>query len=291
MISMFSLTYLYKAAKIFLLNPLALTRLVYDTENALAYIDMLRKQKWAQNPVARKRVYGYYIELDTNDAKGVSAYIGTDGWYEPEPTELLKKLLKKGMVVIDVGANIGWYTLLSAKIVGPNGLVLSYEPEPRNYSLLRKSIDENKFTNIRTFQSCVSNVIGEKTLWLASENLASHSIIMQRSDKGIPVKSTTLDSIIDNFSFQTIDLLKIDAEGAEPEIIEGGMRSLMESRIENIIMEWDPKVWISRVGLMNKLLDKFEIHQFIRSPFLVKRVGKKSLLNTPLSNIYLHVIE
>lgn len=166
-------------------------------------------------------------------------------------------------------------------------MVLSYEPEPNNFSLLKRSIKENKFTNIRAFQECVSNVTGKRTLWVASGNLGAHSIIRKCSDREILVESTTLDTSMTNLGISNVDVLKIDAEGAEPEIIEGAQKSLVEHRIKNILMEWEPEAWFKNAGLLEELLEGFEVYRFIKSPLLIRRLSKNSLHDLPRTNIYL----
>lgn len=113
---MFSLSYLLKASAIFLRYPSAIPRLFWGSNNASDHINMLRQQRWIKSKIARRYLYGFYIELNKNDDTGVAPSISIDGWYEPEQTELLRKILKKKMVVVDIGANIGWYTLFRRKL-------------------------------------------------------------------------------------------------------------------------------------------------------------------------------
>jgi len=70
------------------------------------------------------------------------------GFFEKYETKLFKKSIKRGMVVLDIGANIGYYTLLAARLVGDEGKVFAFEPDPYNYSLLRKNIEANRYNNV-----------------------------------------------------------------------------------------------------------------------------------------------
>jgi FkbM family methyltransferase len=272
---------------VILRHPSTIT-LLRDFEAVGSQIAESRKQMWAQFPVTKKRAYGFSINLNSADTT-ISPAIGVDGWIELEETELVRKLLRKGMVFVDVGSNIGWYALLSAKIVGDKGVVIAYEPEPSNFSLLSKSVTENGFKNIKAFQQCVSESVLPKTLWLAAKNLGAHSIIKSISNQGISVNSTTLDVSLKNLGIKMIDILKIDVEGAEPNVIEGARQTLAESRIKNIIMEWNQEVWSEHTLLLDYLLDTFDVYEIVKSPFLVRRVDREELNHLPQVNIFLRL--
>src|ERR1700677_2127501 len=83
------------------------------------------------------------------------------GLYEYEKQELFGSLVKTGDVVFDVGANVGYYTLLAATLVGPSGTVHSFEPSPRNASILRKHVSFNRLANVEFHESAVSDKDGE----------------------------------------------------------------------------------------------------------------------------------
>ena len=77
--------------------------------------------------------------------------------YEPNQTKIVKKYVHEGDVVIDVGAHVGYYTLLMAQLVGKNGKVYSFEPDPVNFELLKKSVEINGFENVILIQKAVSD--------------------------------------------------------------------------------------------------------------------------------------
>ena len=76
--------------------------------------------------------------------------------YEPHVTKALRNLLKPGDVFVDVGANIGYFTLLASTLVGPSGNVISFEPNPNNCELLRRSLTQNNVANVRLHQNAVA---------------------------------------------------------------------------------------------------------------------------------------
>jgi hypothetical protein len=89
-------------------------------------------------------VQGSKMYVDSSDI-GVAPFLLEWGFYEKYETALFKRLVKKGMVVVDIGANIGYYTLLAAHLVGDKGKVFAFEPDPNNYDLLCKNIEVNGY--------------------------------------------------------------------------------------------------------------------------------------------------
>jgi len=257
---------------------------IKNDANATRYIDEFLVDEWKRRPTPLKHVSGFFIHLNPNDF-GVSPAIGVLGWYEPSVTELFKKLLKKGMVVVDIGANIGWYTLTAAQRIGTKGSVHAFEPEPLNFQFLTRSITTNNYSNVAANEICISNIEGQLAFHLALTNLGSHSTI-PRPDRPreIYVESTTLDKALMNL--KSIDILKIDAEGSEPEVLEGGANTLKKTR--HIIMEWNPTSWLSehRKRMLSNLWTEFEAYVCIRSPFLIKRLRFDQLLHLKPANIY-----
>ncbi len=232
-----------------------------------------------------KRTHGFEICLNPEDM-GISPSIGVLGWYELRTTELFIEVLRKGFTVVDVGANIGFFTLLAANIVGEEGTVLSFEPEPANFSFLSRSVQRNNFSNVRVYQKCVSDVDGQRMLYLSgTSNKGTHSIVRESGGTSITVPSTRLDTETSNIGVGRIDLLKVDVEGAEPEVLSGALRLLSEDRITNMILEWDrPETWSQHQGLVKRLLSSFNVYEMPRSlPFLPLRKIKE---NTPANSLF-----
>ena len=283
---MFSLSYVFRALGVLLRYPSALLCVPGGFDSVADRIDQLRRTEWRLKPIGVKHTFDFYIYLNPSDTI-ISPAIGLTGSHEPHITELFRKILAKGMTVVDVGANIGWFTLLSATIVGDTGEVVSVEPEPTNFSFLLRSVELNRFSNVKLFQVCASNSRGNQILYLSSGNLGAHSTINQVSDKKIEVPSDTLDAILGKIGVDKIDLLKIDVEGAEPYVLEGCKEHLPRTR--NIIIEWNPGEWKRRRNLLKMILREFDVYQIVRSPFLIKKITKDSLLsfNTSAANLYM----
>jgi FkbM family methyltransferase len=133
----------------------------------------------------------------------------------------------EGFYVADVGAYRGWYTTIASRIVGSNGFVLSFEPEPHNFEILHKVILLGKLKNVKAFKLALSDNDGFEFLYL-SENPSMHSLVLRRSDKRITVPSMRLDTIAKLIKIPKLDLIKIDVEGAELKVLKGCKRVINE---------------------------------------------------------------
>jgi len=149
------------------------------------------------------------------------------------------------MIVFDVGAHVGHYTLMAARLVGPKGHVFAFEAEPENYSLLVKNVELNGYRNVTCIQKAVANSAGSLTLIASSQGNDRHSLI-EPSDltgtKKITVPAISLDEFASSAGLRNVDVIKMDIEGAEP-LALAGMASLMalSSRL-SIVMEFAPEI-------------------------------------------------
>jgi FkbM family methyltransferase len=270
--------------------PSLLPKALFSRDEVLPTLDGLLREEFARKPVDIARGKGFEIYLSPKDVD-VSPRLGVLGWIEGGTTELFTRLVRKGAYIIDIGANLGWFTLIAASIAGKEGVVLSFEPDPVNFSLLSRSVERNGFDNIRLFQQCASDVDGTRTLHMApSEHMGQHSISRDMGGPKITVESATLDTIASNLRIDHIDVLKIDVEGAEPEVLAGAKLLLTESRIGHIIMEWNPWAWASgHERFLNSLRKLFDFYQIADSrPFpLLRRVPADMLSSHLEKNLYL----
>jgi len=150
------------------------------------------------------------------------------------PPLLLKTLLADGDTFIDVGANIGDWTLPAAKRVGPAGRVLAFEPVPRMAGALRKSAWVNRFDQIRVFDVALSNHAGEADFSVENENSGGSRLgrmpdDAKRTFSGNRVTVTTLDVVVAE-ALKAAALIKIDVEGIEAEVLQGATRTLTQLR-------------------------------------------------------------
>ena len=164
------------------------------------------------------------------------------GTYESERlmTTLFTKLVTEGMIVVDIGAHVGYYTLLAARAVGDKGKVFCFEPEPSNYALLLKNIKENNCNNVVPVQKAVTNTTGSIKLFIAKDP-SGHSIGSDNPhQKAILVDSTTLDDFFVGREYP-IHAIKIDVEGAEMAVLQGMRNIIAKNRQLNIFTEFNPR--------------------------------------------------
>lgn len=242
-------------------------------------LNRILRDLYVKNPVSLVRTHDFDIYLDSNDL-GISPSIGVLGWHELRTTELFEMLIRRGSTVVDIGANVGYFTLLAARLAGEDGVVISFEPDPTSFSLLEKSVLKNRFGNVRLSNKCVSNLDGTRLLHFSiTQNKGLHSISKEIGGPSLEVSSTRLDTALESLQIPRIDLLKIDVEGAEPEVIEGARRLLRERRVRNVIMEWDnSEKWTKHRDLLESIFRDFDVYRFARSvPFVS---SKKLTLKT-----------
>lgn len=282
---LFSFRYAWESFRQLLYYPSSFRLMFSGGEQIGIYLNSKRMNDWLSNPVALKRTrYGFLISLDQNDTDYVCSNIGSSGMYETHISELFRRIVRKGATVIDIGANIGWYSLLSAKIGAER--VIACEPDADNLHLFKKSIATNGFRGIFCYELCVAANEGYATLYLADRMSGSNSIVRRPVGEKIHVRCTTLDRIVKEQKLQRIDLIKIDVEGAEPEVITGASKAL--GMTNSVLMEWNPEVWSNNIELFRKSFEDYELFQIIRSPRLIRKIKTEALLarNAP-DNIYL----
>ena len=151
------------------------------------------------------------------------AWLGT---LEREKLSWFVERLRPGMVVWDVGANAGLYTLPSARVVAPGGRVYAFEPMTRNIAFLRRHIAMNRLVNVDVRETAVADVTG--TLRMAEGDSPSEFHVDPHGDHEVAV--TTLDSWRAAAASPPPDLVKIDVEGSEGAVLRGGARTLSEGR-------------------------------------------------------------
>jgi len=159
-------------------------------------------------------------------------------WKEREEADRFLSLMRPGMTVFDVGANLGMYSLMAAKRVGPGGKVHAFEPTPR---LVRKVEDNaalNGFSNIVINQVAVSDRPATAEFFLCADD--DQSSLAAISDSAITVRTITLDDYIAEQGIGRVDLVKIDVEGAEVCAFAGARRLLSGPEAPAIFLEINP---------------------------------------------------
>lgn len=185
---------------------------------------------------------GLAMYIHGEQDRHVSRRLREEGIWEPYETSLVLQLLQPGHVFVDVGANIGYFSLLAATRVGEAGAVFAFEPDPANFELFMASTRHNGLANIiRAEQAGLAATAGDAMLYLSEDNLGDHQIFA--TDGARKSKSIQLLQGSEYLGPVTgrVDLLKVDTQGSEYGVILGLMPLLQSlAAAPRIIIELTP---------------------------------------------------
>lgn len=152
--------------------------------------------------------------------RGISRELLSTGFHEKNSTTFIRTQLKEGMRVLEIGANIGYYSLLEASIVGPTGYIYAFEPDPVNMASLKVNMLLNGHENVSYFDKAVGNE--NKKDYFYMSNYGNLGSMIQRKDDMCNYKKIEVDVVRldDFFDVDTIDYFRMDVEGFELEIIK-----------------------------------------------------------------------
>lgn len=182
-------------------------------------------------------VHGHKMYLDDKDSLGL---LSNNGIFEEQEVAVVKEQVKSGDTVLDIGANIGYYTLIFAKLVGKQGKVFAFEPEPDNFALLQKNIEINGYSNIVLIPKAVSDKNEIIKLYLCEKNKGMHRAYNSIfCNKYIEIESIRIDDYFQQNN-QTIDFIKMDIEGYEYTALQGMLNILRNNKNIKILTEFSP---------------------------------------------------
>lgn len=181
----------------------------------------------------------------------ISQQIKDSGWYKDEEyeTKIFKKNLQEGMRFLDLGANIGFYSIFARSIVGEKGGVISFEPYPKNANLIRKSVNLNHYDNVVVVEAAVSDKQGKAKLYLSPEYYTENSLIdleftypkKWKGRRSIDVKVVTVDDFLGkkmkNFC---LNFIKMDIEGSEHKALRGMKKTIELNERLSLMTEFWP---------------------------------------------------
>lgn len=175
------------------------------------------------------KVNGYNLNVVPNDV-GISSELLVFKIHEPLTTKLISKLLRKGMVCLDIGSNIGYYALLEHKIVGNEGKVIAIEPSPANYNTLKENIKLQNSSNIENYNFAAGDKNG-LTRFVIDKRSNGCMTIPEGEEPIIPgeiieVPIKKIDDFIDEIKLQQVDFLRMDVEGYEHHVFNGMNKTL-----------------------------------------------------------------
>ncbi len=206
-----------------------------------------------------REVQGSKMYLDVND-KGISRDLAIRGVREPIHTEIIKRELGEGMVVVDIGASIGYYALIEAREVGEEGRVYAIEPSPGSFTLLKRNIEVNGFSDVvQAYNMAISDRSGKARLYL-SERWNLHTMLHPEEflsayhevDRYVEVSTTTLDDFLADK--KPVDLMRMDVEGCEIEVFDGMTKTLRNGNSpRKILFETHPSRYTANHRLKPRL--------------------------------------
>ena len=189
------------------------------------------------------------------------------GSYELEAREVFRAVLPVGGVALDVGANVGWHTLLMARLVGETGRVLAAEANPSVRKRLEDNLKLNRFQQVEIIPYAIADTEGTVEFYGPDADDAGsgngHVIAGAASGQAgiIRVETRRLDAILPATQIERLDLIKIDVEGFEWPVLQGAERSIEKFR-PHIVFEYNAE-YASRGGGTAKLLEEyFQKHRY-----------------------------
>ncbi len=238
-------------------HPQSLLRAPYTAIAQFAYhhkLSQVRVIRWLGKPIndrlleyLRARLATGFVEidgrkmyLDAEDRLELSIY----RVHEPHLTKLVKDELGEGDIVVDVGAHVGYYTLLFSQLVGDNGRVYAVEADPDNFRLLKKNIQTNGYKNVVLLQGCAAEKTGQITTLPWKDSISGQGYKSDNSidtthdfDKYISMDTIRLDDLLINE--ERIDFIKMDIDGAEYNALDGAANALKKT--EKVLTEFYPQ--------------------------------------------------
>lgn len=237
---------------------------------------------------------GGVFHCDLRDA--TAAEVCFTGRYEPQETQLLRALLHRGEVFVDVGANWGYYTLAAAHLVGALGRVVAFEPEPRLFGLLAANIDANRLPQVLA-QPAAIGARRERIPFVAFKAEDGNWGVSRAvdHDRAVTVDFETdslpLDDALDAASVDLVQLIKIDVEGAETGVLAGMRRGLSSGRYRYIMLECHPGLLaergLSEQDCVGALEDAgYRIWLIVQTPEMHRRAARRPVPRGELLHPY-----
>jgi FkbM family methyltransferase len=184
--------------------------------------------------------------LDTSNFIDRALYTGC---YEPHNAWRFRHVLRPGNTVLDVGANIGFFTALAARCVGPSGRVVAFEPHPVNFQLLQRAV--GAMSQVQLHAIGLDECDGEGHVAMADQNVFANRtasmVAAEAAEGAVRVATRSIDSLAAEIGLDHIDLLKVDVDGYETRILKGAREMFAQRRVRHLIVELHP-FWLSQSG-------------------------------------------
>lgn len=226
------------------------------------------KQNLAQLATACKRAFRRIAEIESGPGKGLRFDAGrgsknfASGKYERPVQEALACLVKPGAACYDVGANLGFFSILLSRLAGPTGSIYAFEPVPDNAAMIERNARLNQLENIAVLRLALSCIDGRGELMLAQH--VGGAVLKTAGTPpdlvgSMMVETASLDTLVERQQIRPPNVVKIDVEGAEMEVLKGMVRVLRRCA-PTIVLELDDETveeCEKKVSLCRSFLHEF----------------------------------
>jgi len=241
--------------------------------DSIRYIELLTRQElekistdhaksfYMGNHLLLSKILGRYkIYIDSRDI-GIASNLIMDGFWESWITKFIVQNVKNGDVCIDAGANFGYYSLLLAELCGKSGKTIAIEPNVHLSKLLSFTsvLNDYQFINI---QKALGDKKEEQTLTVPLHFWGGGTIRKEKVDDLVTTQTVqvdTLDNLIEELNFSTVDFIKMDCEGVEPLIFCGMEKTLKKNPQLKMVMEYSPFMYKDPKSFTQFLFSRFSV--------------------------------
>lgn len=197
-----------------------------------AELERRRGRRFVERPI-----FSFRMLLDLDD-RGISRTLLLFGQRELEHKIMLEQILRPGMTVLDIGANIGYYALMELAMIQPGGRLIAVEPSPSNVALLKRNLALNGYNDVEVHQAAVSDRVARRAFFMSEmSNLntfhATGAGSLHLKGDTIDVETTTVSEIM---SGRPLDLIRMDVEGHEVEVLSGLLPAIERNEIAPMII-------------------------------------------------------
>jgi len=211
-------------------------------------------------PLFIRRVQGMRLAVNPI-LKGIHKDLLIHGSREPYSTHIFRKELKRGMTVIDIGANIGYYCLIESSIIGEEGIVYAVEPSYQNIKYLVLNLLLNSCKNVIVRTIAIGDKNGSVTFKIVEDAPNLSRVATSKDETKFKVAMKTLDSFVEEEKIGHVDFIRMDVEGFECRILRGA-RKVLSSHLPKLFIEIHPSMMTDYGDSIESFLQELSSHGY-----------------------------
>lgn len=223
--------------------PLNLTRQIvkYNVPGRYTFAEIVSRVFTSHRGIVKGKIGSYQVDLNFSDQVQRQIYFGL---YDIDGINMTKRLLRPGDVFFDIGANVGYYSLIASQLVGATGQVHAFEPIPENILSIQKSISDNSIANINLNQVAVADKKSSMDIYIGDDTIGNSGwasfVKSTRRIHSLKVDVVSIDDYVRANGIDRVRLVKIDIEGAELDALKGMKNICSDVSAPNMICEINP---------------------------------------------------